>query len=364
MPCRRFELTEGKSSKFWEINQRGKQTRVCFGRIGTNGQTREKEYDSTAAAKSAMTSLIAQKVKKGYLEITKSSKVKTSAKTKSKSTTQNKTSHTNLITSAASIPKNETFTMVGLVDPSMSGGGVKNGRAKLWTFVVGLIAWKINDGPVVNDRIDVMAPKVNYLTLSKRMKQFEAWKSVRLTVQRSKRQTRPQMMVDLIKFQGESQDKNILQARKKLSEPIEIRDRTFGTIRFNRENRLFEGEIIHQNETFYLEFDTESIEEAKTIIKLAKPLWRSRKKWFKEFHAFVFDKLFDDCQRWRSYVDADPLTADEFKRLLDDPYKLEFRLRAGKLEYEMHNCSEELFFDHGLRVYGSSAKGLIDAYCE
>ena len=63
---RMFEFRDDKSEKFWEISQRGNRTKVRFGRIGSSGQVKEKEHESTVDAKDAMASLIAQKIKKGY----------------------------------------------------------------------------------------------------------------------------------------------------------------------------------------------------------------------------------------------------------------------------------------------------------
>lgn len=69
MAVRRFELVDGKSSKFWEIEQTANQHTVCYGRIGTNGQSKTKEFDSTEAAQKDAEKLIASKVKKGYQEV-------------------------------------------------------------------------------------------------------------------------------------------------------------------------------------------------------------------------------------------------------------------------------------------------------
>ena len=63
-------------------------------------------------------------------------------------------------------------------------------------------------------------------------------------------------------------------------------------------------------------------------------------------------------------VTKNPLTTDEFKNLLEDPYRLTFRLKSGKLEYELHGCSEELFSEHSIIVEGTEAEGLIDAFYE
>ncbi len=66
---RRFEATEGGSSKFWEVKVEGEQQIVRFGRIGTDGQEKEKDFDSEREAKSDTKKLIEEKMKKGYVEV-------------------------------------------------------------------------------------------------------------------------------------------------------------------------------------------------------------------------------------------------------------------------------------------------------
>jgi predicted DNA-binding WGR domain protein/cell wall assembly regulator SMI1 len=65
---RRFELVEGASSKFWEIDVQGSGFTVRFGRIGTNGQEQVKSFGTPEATHAAAQKLIAEKVKKGYTE--------------------------------------------------------------------------------------------------------------------------------------------------------------------------------------------------------------------------------------------------------------------------------------------------------
>jgi predicted DNA-binding WGR domain protein len=62
----RYELSEGKSNKFWEIELTGSSHAVTYGRIGTNGQSQTKEFASEDEAKKSHDKLIAEKVKKGY----------------------------------------------------------------------------------------------------------------------------------------------------------------------------------------------------------------------------------------------------------------------------------------------------------
>jgi DNA ligase 1 len=62
----RFELSEGGAAKFWEIEVSGKQHTVRYGRIGTSGQAKTKDFADAAAAERDAKKLVAEKTAKGY----------------------------------------------------------------------------------------------------------------------------------------------------------------------------------------------------------------------------------------------------------------------------------------------------------
>lgn len=66
---RRFEYKDEKSSKFWQIGQEGGVLTLLWGRIGTKGQSQNKEFADAAQALAAMNKLIKEKTGKGYLEV-------------------------------------------------------------------------------------------------------------------------------------------------------------------------------------------------------------------------------------------------------------------------------------------------------
>ncbi len=65
---RRFEFVGGNSAKFWQTTVVGNQVTVRYGRLGTDGQTQTKEFGSPESAQKHADSLIASKLKKGYVE--------------------------------------------------------------------------------------------------------------------------------------------------------------------------------------------------------------------------------------------------------------------------------------------------------
>lgn len=66
---RRFELVEGASAKFWQVEVDGLDVTTSWGRLGTNGQSKTKTHSDAAAAAAEERKLIEQKTKKGYAEV-------------------------------------------------------------------------------------------------------------------------------------------------------------------------------------------------------------------------------------------------------------------------------------------------------
>ncbi|QEG41467.1 WGR and DUF4132 domain-containing protein [Roseimaritima ulvae] len=72
MPSRHLVLSAGTSNKFWNITRDGTSHTVNYGRVGTDGQTKTKQFDDAAACQKSYEQLIEQKLKKGYSDAGKS----------------------------------------------------------------------------------------------------------------------------------------------------------------------------------------------------------------------------------------------------------------------------------------------------
>ncbi|MCA9671624.1 MAG: WGR domain-containing protein [Myxococcales bacterium] len=95
---RRFEYRDDKSAKFWSVAVSGATMTVSYGRIGSDGQTKRKDFDDEAKANAEAEKLIGQKVKKGYVETdggaaaaAAQTAIETPSKTKTKATPKTKT---------------------------------------------------------------------------------------------------------------------------------------------------------------------------------------------------------------------------------------------------------------------------------
>ncbi|MCS7481931.1 WGR and DUF4132 domain-containing protein [Umezawaea endophytica] len=66
---RRWELVADGSAKFWEVGRDGTGVTVRYGRLGSAGQTKVKDFASEALAVAHVDKLLAEKEKKGYGEV-------------------------------------------------------------------------------------------------------------------------------------------------------------------------------------------------------------------------------------------------------------------------------------------------------
>jgi predicted DNA-binding WGR domain protein len=62
------KLQSGHTSKYWEITQVGKKTIIRYGKIGTDGQLSNKEFETKEEAEAFVAKKIKEKTKEGYIE--------------------------------------------------------------------------------------------------------------------------------------------------------------------------------------------------------------------------------------------------------------------------------------------------------
>jgi predicted DNA-binding WGR domain protein len=68
MSQRSLRFQDSKSDKFWTIALADCSHTVTYGRYGTEGQSQTKDFPTAAAALKSYEKLVAEKLKKGYLE--------------------------------------------------------------------------------------------------------------------------------------------------------------------------------------------------------------------------------------------------------------------------------------------------------
>ncbi len=67
---RTFVYSDEKSNRFWNVTLQGNSYTVTYGKVGSKGQTKTKDFADDDQARKAYAKVIAEKVKKGYVETT------------------------------------------------------------------------------------------------------------------------------------------------------------------------------------------------------------------------------------------------------------------------------------------------------
>ncbi|MFI6762289.1 DUF4132 domain-containing protein [Micromonospora sp. NPDC050417] len=67
---RNFQFVSGDSAKYWRVNRDGSTVIVQFGRVGANGTSQAKEFPDEEAAAAHVDKCVAEKLRKGYVEVT------------------------------------------------------------------------------------------------------------------------------------------------------------------------------------------------------------------------------------------------------------------------------------------------------
>ena len=65
----RYEFSDGKANKFWQIEQQVSELHIAWGKVGTAGQSQVKAFDSEAKAQAAKDKLVKEKTGKGYVAV-------------------------------------------------------------------------------------------------------------------------------------------------------------------------------------------------------------------------------------------------------------------------------------------------------
>ncbi len=64
-----LEYKDEKSHKFWEIEVKDNSHTVTYGKVGTNGRSNTKTFETAKDAQKDAEKLVKAKIKKGYTEI-------------------------------------------------------------------------------------------------------------------------------------------------------------------------------------------------------------------------------------------------------------------------------------------------------
>lgn len=144
---RRFEFSDSTSNKFWEVDVKGKTLNVTFGKIGTKGQSKPKDFASPEKAKAEMEKLIKEKTGKGYVEV--GGKAVKEAKPAAAKKTNAESMGKELSKAEKKIKAEKVLLMFANGQWKLARGILKAAQEEHWLFEELLEGCKIKDGKPV-----------------------------------------------------------------------------------------------------------------------------------------------------------------------------------------------------------------------
>lgn len=261
------------------------------------------------------------------------------------------------------LPREVPLKLNGLIAPNGQGGGAADGRGNTWTFSAELVAWKVQGGPVVNESLLLVWRKISERKLRVLMQatpnlSIIEFKALRPASSNRGRRFSQAVRLELTGLGRTTKDAGLNAIKEELCKPVELRDRTFGVLRLDRESEQFAVKSAFRGESLNVYFRTQSLNELQELIELAKPLWRQRPQWFKNFikAAYQHYQVTMENEWWEG---VKPLTEAKYRELLGWPVSIEFFKKDGKFQFIMGGWSEDLYTDHGIEASGSGINNFV-----
>lgn len=178
------------------------------------------------------------------------------------------------------LTRGERGTIVGVTRPGGVGGVHSRGQ-RCYTLQIPLLAWRLNDGPIVERELVVRKRVSEWAVdgMKKRVKDFDV---IRIEGRVAEQNVfgSPQAMMD--RFVGKSQDPEMVRVARRLAKPVWHVDPQFGRLRFHRGHETFKGRVLWAGRpvSFILECDmgaplSQALKHARRLFK-AEAIWNLR----------------------------------------------------------------------------------------
>jgi hypothetical protein len=244
---------------------------------------------------------------------------------------------------------NKCVEIQGVVSPSGQGGWPRTREYKVHCF--SLAAWRRIAQPIVNRTLTILQPVA---VDSEDYSAFPACSIHRIRILLSKDETRGIFASEL---SLDGTDAELIAISQELQRPVVMATSRFGELNLDREIERFEGEVEWNGGLVGISFDTDDKNRIELLIKTADVLWDSQSEWKQKVTDFAIEKLLPLKNDYWLDEDEEPLTADQFKSLMElDSISIS---ADGKFDF-WHNDGA-IFCGHAIQISGSLSDGLTCA---
>lgn len=246
------------------------------------------------------------------------------------------------------------INIIGVLGP-MAIGGFSSGKTTKWCMSLELLCWRVK-GEALNDTpLRVYKEGVTSSALDAYQRKLHPYDIVALRgVLRKKRGS---TYCDLVRFVRPSRDEEMAECAKSLQAPIKLKDDFFGTLTYDRGLQQYECKAGWNGKRVRVSFRVEQEKDLRSILELARRLWKAQKSWDKRVRDFAVARLLplkNEC--WLDDYER-KVTSKRFR----DRMKLESIAIYPDGEFEFWHDDGDLFWGHSILVSGSLRKGPTSA---
>ena len=356
MPKKRFELEAGSSSKFWEVETKGSDTIVCYGRIGTDGRVLEKSYDSPAGAKQAVEKLVEQKTAKGYEPVSRAAKkasVKAKASNKKKAVKKKAKAAKKKAAKRKELAKvpfkaGDIVDVTGMIQAFHSGAHADSHDENCtWTHIAVFQKWRITRGEIMPGEMQIRELKLSENQTSSRMARYEPYSLHRVEVKMSRARGFDCWIGTLVKYRGKAKDTDFEKKAAKLQETVVFKDSKLGKFEFDRAFSLFESKRTKWvGNKCVLSLHVKNAKKYEKCLEHAHRIFAKQAAWNKKVLDFAVQKLLTYANGWRAEEMLKPLSAAGFRKILK-VYSVEV-YESGRATFWVN--AGNTFQDHAVQV--------------
>lgn len=260
-----------------------------------------------------------------------------------------------LLATFATLP---IVTLSGVVGPTGPSGG-KIPPENLWSLNVGLIAWRVANGPLRESSLIVSKAvsdeELRALQGAVRPDSlifFEA-KLCELSPFGDARA----QLVRLLDAQTVQRDPDSERILAKSITPVEISDPILGRLILNRPLGWFEGQVMWLGKTIKVALSADGELDKQTAIAAAKVLLDSMLEWTQQINNLALTELLS--LKNESWLDGDEQEIGNTEFL--NRMQLTEMTVYPDGSFEFWHDDGELFWGHSILISGSLAKGVTDA---
>lgn len=247
------------------------------------------------------------------------------------------------------------MTLLGVVGPLGAGGG-KIGQETQWSLNVGLIAWRMGHGPLMETSL-TLTKMVSDEELRALQDVIRAESVIAFEAKLCESSPFGDARAELVRLLDAHTDPELERVLAGSVVPVEISDPVLGRLVLNKAVDWFEGQVAWLGKTINVALSADGEIDPQAAIRTAKVLLASMPDWSGQINHFAVSELLELKNECWLVEDEHEISGTEFLNRM----QLTSMTAYPDGSFEFWHEDGDLFWGHSILVSGSLSLGVTDA---